>query len=151
MRHTFFSFHYDDVWRCSQVRNCWVTDGNKGTGFVDRAEFEKVEKQGQAAIERWIDMQMKGASVTAVLIGSETVKRPYVQYEIRQSWNDRMGILGIHINALKDQQGLTKRRWGEENYLLRFGDVKIYKPRSLKEIRDNIGRWIEIAAVDAGR
>ena len=151
MRHTFFSFHYDDVWRCNQVRNCWVNDGNKATGFVDRAEFEEVERQGQAAIKRWIDMQMKGASVTAVLIGSETVKRPYVQYEIEQSWNNGMGILGIHINALKDQQGLKKGPLGEENYLLRFSNVKTYKPLSLKKIHDNIGKWIEIAAVDAGR
>lgn len=62
-----------------------------------------------------------------------------------------MGILGIHINALKDQQGLKKGRLGEENYLLRFSNVKTYKPLSLKEIHDNIGKWIEIAAVDAGR
>lgn len=58
MRHTFFSFHYADVWRCMQVRNCWLGSGKTATGFVDSAEFEKVERQGQAAIEGWIDNQM---------------------------------------------------------------------------------------------
>jgi len=151
MRHTFFSFHYADIWRCMQVRNCWVGTGKKATGFVDSAEFEKVEKLGQAAIEQWIDQQMKGASVTAVLIGSETVTRPYVQYEIEQSWNNGMGMLGIHINGLKDQNGKVEQYWGEENYLLKFSNVRIYKPRSLSEIRQKIGDWIETAAREAGR
>lgn len=151
MRHTFFSFHYADVWRCMQVRNCWVGSGKNATGFVDSAEFEKVEKQGNAAIERWIDNQMKGASVTVVLIGSETVKRPYVQYEIEQSWNNGMGIMGIHINGLKDRNGKKEKYLGEENYLLRFSDVKTYKPNNFLDIKENIGNWIETAARDAGR
>lgn len=88
MRHTFFSFHYADVWRCMQVRNCWVGIGKNATGFVDSAEFEKVEKQGNAAIKRWIDNQMKGASVTVVLIGSETGKKDHMS-------NMKLNNLGI--------------------------------------------------------
>ena len=125
MRHTFFSFHYDDVWRCMQVRNCWVTEGKKATGFVDKADFEKIERQGSVAIKRWIDSQMRGASVTAVLIGSQTVKRPYVRYEIEQTLQLNMGIFGIHINALKDKTGRQEKYWGEEDYLLKYGDVDI--------------------------
>lgn len=152
MRHAFFSFHYDDVWRCNIVRNCWLTGGNKQTGFVDRAEFEKVERKGQQAIHRWIDREMKGASVTVVLIGSETVNRPYVQYEIEQSWNNKMGLVGIHINALHGQDRKGKVDWGEENYLLKFcNKINIHKPTSQPEIRNNIGDWIEKAAQDAGR
>lgn len=151
MRHTYFSFHYADVWRCNQVRNCWVVPGKTDTRFVDSAEYEKVKKKGDLAIKRWINQQMKGASVTAVLIGSETVKRPYVQYEIEQSWSNGMGILGIHINGLKDQSGNIEKYWGEENYLLKFSDVRIYKPRSFQEIQQNIGGWIEAAAKQVGR
>ena len=131
--------------------HCWRPFGSRATDFMDSAEFEKIEKQGEIAILRWIDQQMKGASVTVVLIGSETVNRRYVQYEIDQSWKNGMGLLGIHINALKDQFGKTKKNWGEENYLLRFSNVKTYKPRSFQEIRANIGNWIERAAQDAGR
>lgn len=139
MRHTFFSFHYDDVWRCMQVRNCWVTEGKQATGFVDKADFEKVERQGSTAIERWIDSQMVGASVTAVLIGNQTVNRRYVRYEIDQTLRLNMGIFGIHINALKDETGSQEKYWGEEDYLLKFGKVEIYKPTSLAEIKSDIG------------
>lgn len=62
-----------------------------------------------------------------------------------------MGILGIHINGLKDQNGKIEKYWGEENYLLRFSNVKTYKPRGFLDIKKNIGNWIETAARDAGR
>ena len=93
---------------------------------------------------------MKGASVTVVLIGSETAKRPYVAYEIQQSNNNRMGILGIHINGLKDEDRQPKIR-GEVPYLLNSVRGKVYTPSSLLEIKDKIGDWIEIAAREAYR
>ncbi|MBQ5557445.1 MAG: TIR domain-containing protein [Aeriscardovia sp.] len=34
---------------------------------------------------RWVDNQLDGTSVTVVLIGSETLNRPFVQYEICES------------------------------------------------------------------
>ena len=86
------------------------------------------------------------------LIGSETVNRPYVQYEIEQSWNNKMGLVGIHINALHGQDRKGKVDWGVENYLLKFcNKINIHKPTSQPEIRNNIGDWIEKAAQDAGR
>ena len=85
-RRVFFSFHYDDVVRAMNVRNSWVVRGdNEPVGFIDKAAFEVVERQGDAAIKRWIDAQMNGTSVTVVLIGTNTWSRPYVQYEIEQS------------------------------------------------------------------
>jgi MTH538 TIR-like domain (DUF1863) len=85
-RRTFFSFHFErDNWRAAQVRNSWVTKDREDAGFWDAAEWEKVKKKGQEAIERWIDDQLKGTSVTVVLIGTETSNREYVGYEIKQS------------------------------------------------------------------
>ena len=85
-RRVFFSFHYDeDINRSMTVRNSWVTQGKEATGFIDKAEFEKVKKNGESAVCRWIDKQLEGTSVTVVLIGRETLNRPYVQYEIRKS------------------------------------------------------------------
>ena len=56
-RRVFFSFEYGDVSRAMVVRNSWVTQGKEAAGFVDAAEFEKLKKQGDAAIKRWIDSQ----------------------------------------------------------------------------------------------
>ena len=102
-RRVFFSFHYDDVIRAMTVRNSWVVRGdNEPIGFVDKAAFEAVERQGEAAIRRWIDGQLNGTSETIVLIGSDTWNRPYVQYEIRQSYIRGNGLLGITIHNIRD-------------------------------------------------
>ena len=105
-RRVFFSFHYADVWRVMQIRNCWAVRGEKeATGFVDKADFEKVERQGAKAIKDWINGQLTGTSTTIVLIGAETASRSYVQYEILQSYNRGNALLGIPIHNLKDENG----------------------------------------------
>lgn len=49
------------------------------------------------------------ACVTAVLIGAETFDRPWVNYEIQQSFADGKGILGIH-NLKDTRTQLTDRK-----------------------------------------
>ena len=72
-RQTFFSFRYKkDNWRAGIVRNTWVTQDRKASGFFDSAAWEEVKKKNDSAIEEWIDEQLKGTSVTVVLIGSDT-------------------------------------------------------------------------------
>ena len=69
------------------------------------ADWESVKQGGDRAIKSWIDEQMKGTSVTVVLIGSETYNSEYVQYEIEKSYDLNKGILGVWIHNLKDQKG----------------------------------------------
>jgi Thoeris protein ThsB, TIR-like domain len=108
-RRTFFSFHYErDVWRAGQVRNSWVTkDDREAAGFWDSAKWEEVKKKGADAIHGWIDEQLKGTSVTVVLIGAETSTRKYVDYEIAESHKKRNGMLGVYIHNMKDSNGKT--------------------------------------------
>ena len=72
IRSVFFSFKYKDVSRAMVARNSWVTQGKEAAGFIDAADFEKLERQGDTAIQNWIDSQLKGTSVTVVLVGKET-------------------------------------------------------------------------------
>lgn len=51
------------------VRNASVTQGEEAAAVIDAAAFEKIERQGDPAIKRWIDDQLKGTSVTVVLVG----------------------------------------------------------------------------------
>ena len=110
MRRVFFSFDWDDVWRVNQVRNSWVTKGNSKAGFVDAAEIEKVKKLKDKEIRKWIDKQLKGKSVTCVLIGSKTDESKWVKYEIEKSIEQKKGLLGILIHDLKDVDGKTDKR-----------------------------------------
>jgi hypothetical protein len=162
VKRTFFSFHYkNDVWRANQVRNSWVTKDNiEAAGFVDAADFEKVEREGEAAIKRWIDNQLERTSVTVVLIGSDTSNRPYVIYELEKSWEKGNGILGIYIHQLKDKDGRTdtqgsnlfgaifKSRYDDKQYFYeRFETYDWFTDDGY----NNLGKWVEAAAKKAGR
>jgi hypothetical protein len=93
-RRVFFSFHYqNDIWRVSQIRDCWVTRDRTAAGFWDAADWEKVKRGGDAAIKRWIDDQLQSTSVTVVLIGQETASRKYVNYEY--DWDLDNGYTGF--------------------------------------------------------
>ena len=106
-RSVFYSFHYqNDISRVMTVRHRWVTYGTQMvSGIIDHAEFEKVQRQGKATIERWIDQQLTGTTATIVLIGAETLNRPYVQYEIRKSRERGNAVIGVFIHRIKDLAG----------------------------------------------
>ena len=161
-RKVFFSFHYErDIWRASQIRNSWVTKPDQeAAGFVDAASWEEVKKKGDEAIRKWIRDQLEGTSVTIVLIGYETHDRKYVGYEIEQSCIRKNGLLGIYINGLKDQDDKTdpKGRNPFEKLTMKVDGQN----KNLSEIYpcydwiadkgyENLGKWIEKAAKDAGR
>jgi MTH538 TIR-like domain (DUF1863) len=107
-RRVFFSFHYqEDIFRVNVVRKCGVVSGTAAAGFQDASLWEKTKKQGTAAVKRLIDRGLEGTSVTCVLIGQKTANRKYVTYEIEQSVKKGNGLLGIHINDIKNIQGDT--------------------------------------------
>ncbi len=95
-RRVFFSFHYErDIWRSSIVRNSWLTHPDReAAGFWDASLWEETKLRGDAAIQRLIDAGLEYTSVTAVLIGSETADRRWVQYELRKSYERGNGLLG---------------------------------------------------------
>ena len=102
VRSTFFSFHYaPDCWRASQIRNSWVTQDRKSAGFFDSVEWEEVKKKQDSEIEKWIDNQLDGTSVTVVLIGSTTAGRKWINYEITSSHKKGNGLLGIYVHNQK--------------------------------------------------
>lgn len=144
-RRVFFSFKYKDVLRAMVVRKSWVTQGKEASGFIDVADFEKVKRKGDTAIKNWIDSQLKGTSVTVVLVGAKTCDSRWVKYEIEKSIEIDNGLLGIDVSKIKDLQGNTSDRCGEipkgyDFYL--WNNDEGYK---------NMGDWIGKAAKDAGR
>ena len=65
------------------------------------------KKGGDKAIKDWIAENMKNTSVTAVLIGTETSKRDWVDYEIRESFAQGKGMIGIYIHNCRDNERQT--------------------------------------------
>ena len=154
-RKAFYSFHYEpDNWRASMVRNIGVVEGNRP---CSDNKWETVTSGGNAAIRRWITAQMHGRSCTIVLIGEKTAGRKWIDYEIKKSWGDNMGILGIHVHRLKDRNGYQARKGGNPFAHLMLDDtplskiVPVHNPPyassagAYNYIRDNVGDWVEEA------
>ena len=142
-RKVFFSFKYEDVSRAMVVRNSWVTKDKESAGFIDKAEFEEVKKKGDQAIKNWIDSQLKGTSVTVVLVGEKTCDSKWVKYEIEKSIEKGNGLIGIDISKIKDLQGDTSERCAEIPKGFKF-----YLWNKDKGYED-MGDWIEEAAKEA--
>lgn len=162
-RQTFFSFRYKkDNWRAGIVRNSWVTKDKEkvAAGFFDSAEWEEVKKKTDSAIEKWIDGQLKGTSVTVVLIGSDTASKKWINYEITSSYKKGNGLLGIYVHQLKDKDQKTTTKGKnpfDDIYITKDGKKvffsSIYKTYDWVDDDGytNMGTWIEKAAKDAGK
>lgn len=160
-RQSFFSFRYKkDNWRAGIVRNSWVTQERKASGFFDSAEWEEVKKKSDSDIATWIDGQLKGTSVTVVLIGEDTAGQKWINYEISSSYKKGNGLLGIYIHQLKDKDKntSTKGRNTFDDWSITKDGKKIFFSSLYKTydwIDDdgytNMGKWIENAAKDAGK
>ncbi|OGL45205.1 MAG: molecular chaperone Tir [Candidatus Schekmanbacteria bacterium RBG_13_48_7] len=156
----FYSFHFDnDVFRVQQIRNIGVIEGNEP---VSKNDWETL-RNTPSGIERWIDENMKYKTCVVVLIGSETVQRPWVRYEIAKGWDDGKGILGIYIHNLRDPQtAKTPPYYGRcaqgqnpfEQVTLKNGTtiakyVPCFNPNpsdAYVDIAQNLLRWVAQAA-----
>lgn len=133
-RYVFYSFHYKpDVMRVSLVRNIGALDANRPARDND---WEAVVSGKDSSIKRWITEQMKGRSCTVVLVGEKTAKRKWIDYEIIKSWNEGMGVVGIHIHGLKNTDGYIANKGANPFSHIGYGNtekklssiVKCYNP-----------------------
>lgn len=138
----FFSFHFkNDVSRANVVRNSWVTQGRESAGFIDKAEFEKIQRISERAVHQWINGQLIGTSVTVVLIGAETLDRPYVKYEIEESYKRGNAIIGVKIGGVKDM--ITKRTSISQSTVKLVGRDKYGKALWFDEIAHSIHDYVK--------
>lgn len=152
-RQIFYSFHFDnDVMRVQQVRNIGALEDNAP---VSPNDWETVKRNGDAAIKKWIEDNMRYRSCTVVLIGTQTSQRPWVDYEIRKAWADGKGVLGVYIHNLKCPRNGTTWKGANpfDNIGMSDGSrmsqwVQCYDPPSWDaygNIRANLEAWVEEA------
>jgi hypothetical protein len=151
-RQVFYSFHFDnDVMRVQQIRNIGVIEGNTPTSAND---WESIKRRGDSATEKWIADNMYYRSCVIVLVGTETAKRKWVQYEIEKAWTDKKGLLGIYIHNIKCPRNGTCSQGSNpfEQFTINGNPlskiVKCYNPNSwnaYNDIANNIENWIEEA------
>jgi hypothetical protein len=161
-RQVFFSFHYArDIWRVNQVRksNSFQNSGDEAV-YWDHSLWEETKKKGDDALRMLIDTGLKGASVTAVLIGAETSTRRWVKYEIEKSYDADKGLFGVYIHRLEDVLGKTDSKGANPFGVIQIpgggGQVSLAGFCSTYDwVADdgpkNFASWVERAAKAAGR
>ena len=106
----FFCYHHEsDSWRVNQVIQHWLMNpAHKAHGYIDIDEYEEIKSQGEEAIKKWVDEQLKDTTVTVVLIGSNTSESSFAKYAIKKSMEKpggvERGFMGIHINRIKNEE-----------------------------------------------
>jgi hypothetical protein len=152
----FYSFHFDnDVFRVQQIRNMGVIEENSP---VSPSAWEEVKKKGDAAVQKWIDDNMAYRRCVAVLIGSETARRKWVDYEIGKAWKDKRGLFGIYIHNLKCPRNGTCAKGVNPFSTWNVGNRKMsefitcYDPPANDAygyISRNIKDWVDAAVTEA--
>lgn len=169
VRRVFFSFKYeDDIFRVNNIRKMNQFE-TSNSDFYDHASHETILRESDDKIKKWINNQLNGASVTCVLIGQNTYDSKWVKYEIEQSYKLGMGIIGLNIHDLKCMKtGRTSAKgqnplshWSLNNRsfedIYKTHDPIKYANNILNDtwcyntIKDNIGDWIEKAAIEVNR
>ena len=156
-RQVFYSFHYEpDGWRASQVRNIGIVEGNRPASDNN---WETIKRGGDTAIKKWINGQMRYRSCTVVLVGSNTANRKWINYEIVESWNNGMGVVGIYVHGLRNNYGYVSEKGGNPFDYITFSGtskklssiIKCYNPQgnNSKERYDWISRHLSNAVEEA--
>ena len=158
-RQIFYSFHFEnDVMRVQQIRNIGAIEGNKP---VLPQKWEEIKTNGDAAVKKWINENMKNKSCVVVLVGQETANRKWVRYEILKAWKEEKALLGIHIHNIKCPNNGKSSKGSNpfDNFLLDNGKkmseyVECIDPILLdpyNHIADNIEQWINNAIKDVSK
>jgi hypothetical protein len=107
-RRVFFSFHYqNDINRVNVVRQSWrfrPGDETQPADWFDSSLWESTKRSGTAALKRLINNGMDNTSVTCVLAGADTWRRPWVRYEIAYALARGNGLFGIYIEGVQCMQ-----------------------------------------------
>ena len=98
-RNIFISYQHKDQMKAKGF-NLLSWAKNVDVDFVGRHLLDPVESKNKQYIDTKIREQIKGSSVTVVLIGKDTKKSKYQPFEIEQSLakDSPNGILGIKLD-----------------------------------------------------
>lgn len=133
IKNVFVSHHHKDDASIDDLK-----DMLSGKGYQLRNSSIRVKPENQKRLDqnkvsdrtiaRLLRMKMRWASQVIVIIGKETHKRPWVNWEIKAAHQLGKSIIGVYENGLKDQ-------------------VEI--PENLKKYATSIVGWKSDSVIDA--
>lgn len=85
------------------MKQSWLTkQDSEAAGFFDSSAFETKKRTSEDALKEFLTGQLKGTSVTCVLVGSQTAGRPWIRYELVRSFHRGNGLLAVRIHNIRD-------------------------------------------------
>jgi hypothetical protein len=96
-RRVFISYQHKDRMRAKGF-NLLRWNKNVDLEFVGKHLLDPVDSNNESYISTKVQEQLKGTSVTVVLLGKETAQSTWVQWEIEQSLEKKNGILAIKLS-----------------------------------------------------
>lgn len=75
--------------------------------LVDDDTWNLLTRQGEHTVQRAIDRTLETRACLIVLISRFTRGRRWINYEIVRAWNQKKGVLGIHVHNIADDEGGT--------------------------------------------
>jgi hypothetical protein len=97
-RRVFISFQHKDRNKAKGF-NLLRWNKNVEADFIGRHLLDPVNSENEAYIRSKIAEQLKGTSVTVVLVGGKTCNSTWVEYEIEKSVEKGNGILAIRLDG----------------------------------------------------
>ena len=120
-RRVFYSAHYNpDNWRAAIALEIRSIEGNRPATDND---WQTTKRGGDAAVRNSIANQTKNRSCTVVLVGASTASRKCINHEIVKSWDDGVGVVGIHVHGLKDSNGYILQKGRNPFDFIFFGNT----------------------------
>src|ERR1017187_2592713 len=113
-RHVFISHHHADDAEVDKLTELLTRSGHDIRNSSIRAKPANQRRldRGQVkdeTIRRLLRMKISWASTVVVLIGKDTHKRPWVDWEIEQAHRQGKRIVGVYIRG--EQPPTSRRHW----------------------------------------
>ena len=128
-----------------------------GQEILEGQQWEQLKRAGDRAIASWINRQMADKDAVIVLVGSDTARQRWVQYEINHAREEHIPMLGVRIHGLRDFAGDTSKAGDNPfDYLEKpYSKEALHDPTRLDSsyridskatyanIENNLQKWVE--------
>jgi MTH538 TIR-like domain (DUF1863) len=114
-RKVYFAFDFDDVIRVNNVRQIGKIGSREQRNprsFTDRSMWEKRDIKSEENLKALMRQAVHYSSAVCVLIGTNTWKSRWVNYEIARAVIDERGLVGVQLNGINHHIRKTPDRIG---------------------------------------
>lgn len=126
----FISHYHADDKHVQSLKSKLIDKGHNVRNFsVDSTNHKDGRRPSDAVIKRYLDIRIKASSTVICLLGPDTHKRPWVNYEIRKAYLEGKKIIGVYTHGNTDNVQLPDafKKYGTStlgaNSINKLGDI----------------------------